>query len=510
MPPRRPLRERLPGGQFARHVAVLAGGTAIGQALTLAASPIVTRLYSPTDYGGLAVYGSILTVLLVAASLRYDQAIPLPEDDDAGGGLLLLSLALVGAMTLLVALAVWLLGDALVTWAQAPRLRPYLWLLPAGYLGAGCYQALNYWAVRRKAFPRIARTKLTQSVGLVTTQLGLGALGIGQPGLLVADVVSRVSGAGSLALIAYRDRVRWGAARRLIMAAGRRYYKFPAVTLWGSLLNSASFQLPPLLLSASFNAQVAGLYSLGFRILGAPVQLIGQAVSQVFFSHAAGMAREPERLRALTERATFALFACGVPVFGVVIAGGPRLFEAVFGARWSGAGAYAQLLAPWFMFWLVSNPLSSLAWVREWQGSALLFTIAEFALRIGSIAIGAREGSPTMAIALLSASGVLISAAAIVRFLHAGYSGVRHVAAPIGRVALLGGACLAPAAVAFARGPVWVAFALTASGVAAYLAVLSRFAAVRELLRTPAPTPPADAPLAGAPLAGAPAMTGHP
>ena len=77
-------------------------------------------------------------------------------------------------------------------------------------------------------------------------------------------------------------------------------------------------------------------------------------------------------------------------------------------------------LAPWFAVWLVSNPLSGLLSVREWQGSALAFAAFEFALRLGALLIGTSRGSPMLAVALLSASGVVISVASIARFMHAG------------------------------------------------------------------------------------------
>ena len=62
---------------FGRSVVTLASGTAMAQLLLALAMPVLTRLYTPTDYGSLAVYASTLTVLLVLASLRYEVAIPL-------------------------------------------------------------------------------------------------------------------------------------------------------------------------------------------------------------------------------------------------------------------------------------------------------------------------------------------------------------------------------------------------------------------------------------------------
>jgi len=45
------------GGAFARGVITLASGTAAAQPLS-PALPLITRLYSPADYGALVVYSS--------------------------------------------------------------------------------------------------------------------------------------------------------------------------------------------------------------------------------------------------------------------------------------------------------------------------------------------------------------------------------------------------------------------------------------------------------------------
>jgi len=399
-PPRaRGLRwPKVPGGAFGRSVVTLASGTAIGQLLLFLAVPVLTRLYTPADYGALAVYSSTLTVLVVLASLRYEAAIPLPEDEEVAVSLLALTFVLLGAMALLVSLLVWLAGDAYLVAMNVPVLRPYRWLIPVGFIGAGTYQAVSYWAIRRREFGRMARTKLSQGVGQVVAQVGFGVAGAGAAGLLIGDVVGRVAGGGGLALLALRERPHARVTLASLLAVAGRYRRFPLLITWSGLLNVGGLQLPSILFSAGFGAAAAGLYALTFKMLVLPTMLVGQAVGQVFLSRAAASAGEPERLGQLTERTALTLFACGLPVFGAVALGGPQLFAAVLGRGWEPAGHHAQLLAPWFAVWLVSSPLSGLLSVREWQGSALTFSAFEFALRLGALLIGVRRGSPVLAV----------------------------------------------------------------------------------------------------------------
>src|SRR5512142_456745 len=104
------MRPLIKTNTFGRNVALLAGGTAFGQVITVAAAPLLTRLYSPGDFGVLAVFGSIVSVLAVVASLNYHLAIPLPDEDSAAARLLVLSLLLLGATGLLSGVVVVLCG----------------------------------------------------------------------------------------------------------------------------------------------------------------------------------------------------------------------------------------------------------------------------------------------------------------------------------------------------------------------------------------------------------------
>jgi O-antigen/teichoic acid export membrane protein len=298
----------------------------------------------------------------------------------------------------------------------------------------------------------------------------------------VGDVIGRVAGGGGLAILAYKDHPFARVTGASLASAAARYRRFPLLTTWSGLLNVGSLQLPSILFSAGFGAAAAGLYALSFKMLVLPTMLVGQAVGQVFLARAATLSREPERLRQMTERTALVLFACGLPVFGAVALGGPQLFATVMGSQWEQAGRYAQALAPWFAVWLVSNPLSGLLAVREWQGSALAFAAFEFALRLGALLIGTSRGSPMLAVILLSASGVIISLASIARFMHAGHSSIGHLLDPAARLITLAAACFLPAAAALYTGSARLAVVAGVLAIGGYYLIVLRSATAARLL----------------------------
>jgi len=133
------IRALLPKNTFARGVGVLVGGTASAQILLVLAVPILTRLYTPEDFGLLAVYASLLAIIGVISTLRYELAIPLPEDDVEAANVAVLSLLLVAISTALTAILLLMLGTSIFELLGVPVLANYMWLIPVGLLISGAF-----------------------------------------------------------------------------------------------------------------------------------------------------------------------------------------------------------------------------------------------------------------------------------------------------------------------------------------------------------------------------------
>jgi len=408
----------LPRGQFARRVAVLAGGTALGQAVSVLASPVLTRLYAPADFGVLAVYASILGIVSVVASLRYETAIPLPEAEADAANTLALSLGVVLAMSLLVTAGVWLLGDQIVRWVNAPALRPYVWLLPPGVAMGGVYQVLSQWAVRRQAFQHLARTKLSQGAGAGVTQIGLGVLHSGPLGLLCGQIVGQTAGTTTLLGLVYsrdKETLRAVTSKQMrVMAA--RYQRFPKLASLAALINATGLQAPLLALSALHGSQVAGWFALTAKVLGAPLGLIGNATAQVMYGQAAESARSGNTVRSLFWGVLRRQACVGLPVL-VVAPVAPFLFPFLFGKEWGEAGLYAAVLVPALVAQFIAMPTGVLLDAMERQ-DLFLYREAMRLLLVGAVALVAvvLKLPPIGMIALFSLAMVVFA------FLYAGCS----------------------------------------------------------------------------------------
>ncbi len=380
------LAKFLPKSKTVRSISVLAGGTAMAQLINILLSPILTRIYSPSDFGILSVYAAILALLLAFSGFGYHLAIPLPKSNNRAFDLLILSMILHLLLSLLVATAIFFIPARWVRILKWESLQPYFWLIPLGFAGGGFYNILNYWAVREKAFGVISRTRMAQSMFGGISQTILGVLGLRPIGLLIGQIINRTAGVFSLTSTFKGKVLRFPRFHRLKYVA-KRYCRFPLYSSWGTLLNTASAQVTPILLVSWYSASVAGWFSLGHRLINLPLLLVGSSVSQVYFQRASA-SRFTGDTSKVTERFFIALTVVGIfPLIALAIVA-PNLFSTVFGKEWAPSGVYVRFLAPYLIFQVLASPLSTVFFAMERQRTLLIFQTLLLTTRVLSLYSG--------------------------------------------------------------------------------------------------------------------------
>lgn len=409
-PPRRRLVQ---SSGFAGDVVKLASGTVVAQVLVVAAAPVLTRLFSPADFGSAAIFTSLSTILATVACLCYEQTIVLPEDD--GDAVSLVGVAVVASLmtSALCAAVCASLHQSIQDVLGWRGITGWPWLLALAVLLGGLSSALGQWHGRHRKFGYVSRARVGGSVTVTACQLGAGALGNATPAGLVHG---SVAGSAATTLILGiqlggdgRRRLLRGQRLAPMVAGAARYRKFPLLSTWSILLNSVSWQLPALLLGYFFDSAVVGFYALGFRMLQMPMGLLGSAIGQVFFQRAA-RAKHEGTLARVVRGVHDSLIQFGLLPIAVLGVTGPEVFSSILGPQWHEAGVYAQILSAWTLVWFVTSPLTSLFSVLEMQGLGLWMQMLNFATRFASLAVGGWLGSARLAVTLFAATGVPVYA----------------------------------------------------------------------------------------------------
>lgn len=414
------LLRRARQSRFARNVALLAFGTAGGQAITMVFAPLITRIYGPEAFGLLGTFTALVAVVTPLAALAYPIAIVLPKGDHEALGIARLSLALSAGVAVLAWLLLWLGGGWLTRTLNAGAVAAFLFLIPVIMFFSGCQQVVHQWLIRKKQFSVIARVAVLQSLLL---NVAKAAVGWFIPTGAVLIVVSAAGvflhaammamGARARSTVVNPERAGDEAASPGTLAF--RYRDFPLYRVPQNFINAASQSLPVLMLAAFFGPAAAGFYALSKTVMGVPAVLVGKAVSDVFYPRITEAAHDGEDLYRQLVRGTAALFAIGLVPFGVVMATGPWLFAIVFGEQWVVAGEYARWLALFFLFNFINKPAVAAVPVLGIQRGLLIYELFSTGAKVLGFLAGLYWfASDRWAVALFSVLGVLAYSAMIV------------------------------------------------------------------------------------------------
>lgn len=407
-----PLRKVAASG-FARSVAVLLSGATLAHAMTALAAPVLSRLYDPADFGLLALFATIVSVLAEGASWRYELTVVLPKRDDDSANVLVLAGCIVVLTTFLSLIGVALAGDWLARQLGSPEIAPFLWWVPLALLSIGLYRVFSYWVTRRKQFRPLSISQVIRSLGAALTQIAIGLLRAGPAGLVggrVAGEAAAMVGLGTLVWRTDRSLILRALSLSRMKQLAREYSDFPKFSLPQGLIDSLSQSTAVFLLVYFFDAEVVGFYAMAHRLLYLPSRFIGQSVRQVFLQRASQARAMGADIFGLHWRTTLGLAAVGiVPALVMVLFGRP-IFSLVLGSEWASAGRYAQWMTLWLFFAFINPPSTVLTQVLRKQRFHLVMSIGLLACRAAALAIGGSRFSALTAIALFCCVSAVFNA----------------------------------------------------------------------------------------------------
>ncbi|WHX26168.1 oligosaccharide flippase family protein [Virgibacillus halodenitrificans] len=395
--------------KFLSSVLTILTGTTFAQALPVIASPLLTRIYSPTEFGEFGIFIAILGILSVVACFRFEQALALPKSDKGAINLLVLSFLISATFSAILVLFCMLAIFTQLDKHLSVEFKNIMWFLPLAVLLTGLYQAFTNWSIRKQKFNIIANTQFHRTTSIVLTQLGGGYFYNKSLTLMAGQIVGQLIAVIKMAkhlfstLKPLMKYVSWRTIRKQFV----RYKKFPIFYTWSALLNTASVQLPLFMLAFFFSSSIVGYYTLANRVLATPISIIGVAIAQPYLQKAVEKHRV-DKLGEFSFNIFKTLITIGIVPMGILAIVAPDLFKLIFGNEWARAGVYVQFIALWLLFVFISNPLTHIFTILELQKESLYFNIGLFISRVVVLLIGGFIGNDILTIALFGSTGVFL------------------------------------------------------------------------------------------------------
>ena len=376
----------IPKEEFSKNVLTLVSGTAIAQIIPIAISPVLTRIYTPEEFGIYAILTSIVIIFSVISNGRYELAIVLPEKDEDAINIFALGLIINVVLLFFLSLIVYFFNDFIISKIGTQELAFWLYFAPLCVFFAGLFNLLKYYNIRKKYYEDISKATVIKSVVISVIQLSFGFLKFGVSGLINGYFFSQLFANIRLANNIFRDKLLLSKIKKSkLVELGSRYKKFPIFSVWGIFANTFSYNYLNILISTFYSINTLGFYSLSSRVLSAPLSLISTSVGQVFFQTASieknkfGNARK-------TFKSTFnKLLIIAIPFFSVLYFFIVDIFDFVYGPDWRVAGEYSKVLIPLFFIKFIVTPLSNINNIFELQKLALVWQVILMILSLSVI-----------------------------------------------------------------------------------------------------------------------------
>ena len=351
---------------FIRQVKLLAGGTALAQIINLISLPILTRIYSPSDFGIYALFISITSILGVFSTFKYENSIIAVDNDKEAykSVYLIIKLSILSA-TIITCLFLLLSFTLNLNFQQHSSL-----ILPCFFaiIFGAIYQALYYWNNRAQQYEIMTKGKVIASILVASFSISYGYFFNSFEGLLWGTVLGLlvnliyllVKGQSIVAGYLYPNN-------SILISHARELIRFPKFLIFSSFLDRLSSQLHIMMFTKYFGASVSGAIGIHNRVIGLPTTIIGNAVGDVFKRKASELLRDKGECIELLYKTSLGLLFIALPIAVILYLYAPVLFVLVLGEEWLQAGEFSQILAINFLFAFIVSPISTLIYLGNNQ-----------------------------------------------------------------------------------------------------------------------------------------------
>jgi O-antigen/teichoic acid export membrane protein len=397
-------------------VSILFVGTTVAQALTVAASPFLSRLYTPEQFGGLGFIVSIISIFTVIANLRFELVIALPKFIRISQTILLLVFFINSIFVLVLGGLLYFTKDYFSLIFNFELELKYIFAIIALVFLNSNFNAITYFNAWAKEFKTNSLSNVIRSLFTNIFQVMFGVLSPSIFGLLFGQILGRVFAIYYFISKGLRAKLftSISISKRKTSYVLKKYKSFPLLSTPQAFINSLSLNSPIFILGYFFSAPIVGFYWFSERLLKIPINFLSSSVRQVFLQKASNDFNNKLPVFAQYKNVTFFLFLLGVvPVIILFIYGAP-MFAFIFGEEWATAGSYSAWIGiAWFGI-LLNSPSVVLIQIYDFQRFYLFYESLLSIFKVIALIIGGLVNNPLISISYYSLVTVIFNVLLII------------------------------------------------------------------------------------------------
>lgn len=392
--------------EFTKHIITLVSGTGIAQLITLASTPILSRLFLPAEFASYTLFTAFFGVISVIAAGRFELAILLPKDEEESYDLVKLSSVIAIAVASITFIGILIYDLYFYKFWPTQQFNGWFYLLPPLILISGVYKAFNFLSTRQKTFKlnSISRVVTTLSLAIISILFGLFHF---IPGLIIAFVVANLIG---LLVLYFSRKIKSaklfsGIKRDRLKNVFKKHAEFAKINVPHAVLDNLQEYGIIFFMAYYFSDALIGLYGFAFRILKAPLTLVGSAFYQVFYQRISQGSYTSKEVQNMVLRSYKNIFLIGFIPFTILLLFAPEIFAFVFGEEWRQAGIISQILTPWLFLNFILSPISCIPLIYKQQKGAFILTIIDVVCKYTLLIIAGMQNDYYLAFYMLSIFG---------------------------------------------------------------------------------------------------------
>lgn len=361
---------------FNKNILKLMTGTTISQAIPIMISPILTRIYEPSDFGIYAMFMSIVMIFASIINARYDAAIILPRKDNDAINIFALALIISIVISLILLIFIIIFYDKLILIIGDEEIGLWLYFIPLGTFFIGLFNSLSFFNNRKKFYSDIAKASIIKSVVLAVIQISVGLIKNGASGLISGFLISQVfSNLKLLKNLLLNNNLFEIINLKKMFILGIRYRNFPKYSALSVLLNTSIQNIINIVGALLFSYSSMGFYSLAQRVLGLPSVVVGKAVGQVFLEKTISEKRKFGNSSKIFKSTLLKLFLISLVLFFPLYMTINDIIIFAFGEKWESTGNIIKILMPLFFIRFLTSSLSTILIAYEKQKNELFTNI---------------------------------------------------------------------------------------------------------------------------------------